>query len=257
MLSDAVPAEGEYVAASAGDSPFAEGTALRAGMSLPHGRPVPAWLWPGVPEEPPIPFEHEVVCRKARFLVAWKPHFLPTTSNGRIVAQTLQTRLRVQENNPHIAPCHRLDRLTSGLVLCSTDPASRRAYQQLFERRLVTKTYRAVVTGDHGFTDKPTTIALGMSKRGNRVIVDPYGKETLTTVQARGEREVELIPHTGHTHQLRVLMNHLGAPIVGDDTYPYATGRGLYDFSTPLELHAVKLEFKDPYADSLEIFSRE
>lgn len=252
-----MPAEGEYVAASAGDSPFSEGTALSAGMSLPPGRPVPAWLWSGVPEEPEIPFRHEVVCRKARFLVAWKPHFLPTTSNGRIVAETLQTRLRVEEDNPHIAPCHRLDRLTSGLVLCSTDSESRRAYQQLFERRLVKKTYRAVVADDHGFSDRPTTISLGMRKLGNRVIVDPSGKETITTVKALGEREVELIPHTGHTHQLRVLMNHLGAPIVGDDTYPAPTGRGLYDFTTPLLLHAVKLEFNDPVSDSIEVVNRE
>ena len=96
-----------------------------------------------------------------------------------------------------------------------------------------------------------------MRKLGNRVIVDPNGKETITTVKALGEREVELIPHTGHTHQLRVLMNHLGAPIVGDDTYPAPTGRGLYDFTTPLLLHAVKLEFNDPVSDSIEVVNRE
>lgn len=258
ILSDVVPDDGgEYVAASAGDSPFTEGAALRAGMVLPAGRTIPAWKWAGVPDEPPIPFEHEVVRREAHYMVAWKPHFLPTTSNGRIVAETLQTRLRVAEDNPHIAPCHRLDRLTAGHVLCSTEPAHRGAYQQLFERREVTKTYRAHVNGEHGLSHTPRTIELGMRKDGNRVVVDPLGKQTVTTVRALSDREVELIPHTGHTHQLRVLMNHLGAPIDGDDTYPKLLGRGLYDFSVPLQLLAVKLDFNDPVSNSRQQIIRE
>lgn len=240
-------AQGEYVAARAGDSPRAAGTVIQAGDVLPTA--VPAWLWPGVPDEPVIPFDYRVLSTSSDFIAVDKPHFLPVTSNGRIVRETVQTRLRVREDNPHIAPVHRLDQLTSGVVLCSTNPRTRAPYQQLFERRQVEKTYRAVVRGEHGLSEEPTTIALGMRKRGRRVVVDPLGKQTVTLARALSEAEVELRPLTGHTHQLRVVMNHLGAPIVGDDTYPVDTGRGVYDFSTPLELRAISLKFHDPVHD--------
>ncbi|MBG9332333.1 hypothetical protein I4J42_00240 [Corynebacterium belfantii] len=52
-------------------------------------KPIPAWFWPGVPEEPPIPFDYTVIARTPDLLVVDKPCFLPATSNGRIVAETV------------------------------------------------------------------------------------------------------------------------------------------------------------------------
>lgn len=206
--------------------------------------PTLAWYHPSVPSEEPIPFDYRVVYEDGDLIVADKPHFLPTTSNGRIVRETLQTRLRVDFNEDSIVPLHRLDRLTSGLVLCSRNPHSRAAYQQLFQERAVVKHYRAQVAAPFSFDG---TVRLGMRRvRGERqVLVDSTGTPTVTRVRASGTT-ADVWPLTGHTHQIRVVFNHLGHPIVGDDTYPVDRGLDLSDFSTPLLLSHVALSFSDP-----------
>ena len=243
MLTGIVPASPTYWAGEAGDSAFSPGTHLEPGTVLPG--PTLAWYHPSVPSEEPIPFDYRVVYEDGDLIVADKPHFLPTTSNGRIVRETLQTRLRVDFNEDSIVPLHRLDRLTSGLVLCSRNPHSRAAYQQLFQERAVVKHYRAQVAAPFSFGG---TVRLGMRRvRGERQVrVDSTGTPTVTRVCASGTT-ADVWPLTGHTHQIRVVLNHLGHPIVGDDTYPVDRGLDLYDFSTPLLLSHVALSFSDPF----------
>ena len=66
-----------------------------------------------------------------------------------------------------------------------------------------------------------------------------------------------LLPRTGKTHQLRVHMNSLGLPIVGDDFYPRIEERAYDDFSQPLQLVARSLAFTDPFTgDPLEFSSK-
>ncbi|WJY94580.1 Ribosomal large subunit pseudouridine synthase A [Corynebacterium felinum] len=247
VLEGQVPAVGEYVAAAAGDSPFAPLEPLANGVALP-GR-IPAWWWPGVPQEQEIPFSHRVLFRHEHFLVAFKPHFLPTTSNGRLVVNTLQTRLRVQEDNPHVTPLHRLDVLTAGVVVCSTNPTTRGVYQRLFQTPgLVRKTYQAELS--QPWSGPVGEVELPMMKRAGdpQVRVHDDGVVTKTFVERCSPYHLRLSPVTGHTHQLRVLCNHFGSPIRGDDTYPVVRGRDLYDFSQPLLLVATTLEFDDPCA---------
>ena len=64
-----------------------------------------------------------------------------------------------------------------------------------------------------------------------------------------------LYPQTGKTHQLRVHMNALGLPIVGDDLYPGIQTRAYDDFSRPLQLVARRLEFTDPFTGVERIFT--
>ena len=120
------------------------GTVLEPGTELPG--PTLAWYHPDVPAEEPIPFDYSVLYADSDLIVADKPHFLPTTSNGRLVRETLQTRLRVDFGEEDIVPLHRLDRLTAGLVLCSRNPHTRGAYQRLFQDRAVAKHYQARLT---------------------------------------------------------------------------------------------------------------
>ena len=246
VLRGMVPADRTYVAGDAGDSPFRFGETIPAGTVL--ERPMPAWFAPEIPPEPAIPFTHEVLECTGRYVVVDKPHFLPATTNGRIVRETVQTRLRVELDNPDIVPLHRLDRLTAGVLLCSTDPASRAAYQTLFQRCRVTKTYLARVVGEPPVGEDWTTIDVPMRKLpGQRAVrVTGGGIPTRTRVRRAGDRIVELRPVTGHTHQLRVLLAHLGCPIVGDDTYPVDRGLDLRDFSQPLGLVATCLQLTDP-----------
>nr|WP_255468827.1 pseudouridine synthase [Corynebacterium sp. LK33] len=77
-------------------------------------------------------------------MVVDKPPFLPATPNGRIVANTVQERLRRSLGEPEIVAVHRLDLLTSGLLLLSRNPATRARYQQLFQNQEITKEYECL-----------------------------------------------------------------------------------------------------------------
>lgn len=66
--------------------------------------------------------------------------------------------------------------------------------------------------------------------------------------------EFELTPHTGRTHQLRVHMNGWGTPILGDPVYPVDLGPDPYDLSSPLQLLASRLEFRDPLTGEGRVF---
>ena len=86
------------------------------------------------------------------------------------------------------------------------------------------------------------------------MLVDDRGTRTETRVRRVGDDVVELEPLTGHTHQLRVVLNHLGTPIVGDDTYPVDRGLSLHDFSSPLHLLAAAASFPDPLTGEYRVF---
>ena len=76
-------------------------------------------------------------------MVVDKPHFLATMPRGRHVAQTALVRLRRELGLPELSPAHRLDRLTAGVLLFTTRREVRGAYQTLFARGVVHKTYLA------------------------------------------------------------------------------------------------------------------
>lgn len=239
-----MPAGPTYYAGRAGDSPFEFGQVLPAGTVLEH--PTPAWFHPDVPSEQPIPFTERIVYRGHGLIIVDKPPFVPSTPNGRIMRETIQTRLRVSERNNDIVAGHRLDRLTSGLLALSSDPASRAFYQQQFADRTARKRYVAQVSGDLPLGTEWQTFDVPMLKiKGERQVrVDKRGKATVTRARMIGERLVELEPRTGHTHQLRVLCAHLGAPIIGDDTYPVDKGLELGNYSSELHLCATRLELR-------------
>ena len=95
-----------------------------------------------VADEPSIPFAETIVHLDAHLLVADKPHFLPVTPAGAHVRETLLARLVARTGNTDLVPLHRLDRLTAGLVLFSTQRASRDAYQRLFRERRIERPMR-------------------------------------------------------------------------------------------------------------------
>ncbi|QFQ02758.1 Ribosomal large subunit pseudouridine synthase A [Corynebacterium urogenitale] len=265
VLRGEVPSDGRnYVAAAAGDSPFAPGEPLVPGSIL--ERPVPAWFHPETGPEPPhlLGMPIPILVSTPDLLVVDKPHGLPSTPNGALLRATAQTMLRVRRHEPELTAAHRLDRLTGGLLLFVRRPQARGFFQTQFQGHTVRKTYEAVtavrdvdtvlrtsVAAELGATvasGKRTRIDLRMRK----IRHDPQvhvtgttepGKPTVTWVTRIGERSFRLEPTTGHTHQLRVLMNHLGLPIAGDDTYPHYRPHNLWDPDTEkLQLRAVQLE---------------
>ena len=125
----------------AGEVVDADGAAVDETTVLPAGSVV--YLYRDLPEEVPVPFQIPVLYRDADIVVADKPHFLATMPRGRHVAQTALVRLRRELGLPELSPAHRLDRLTAGVLLFTTRRELRGAYQTMFARGAVRKTYLA------------------------------------------------------------------------------------------------------------------
>lgn len=204
-----------------------------------------------VVEEPRVPFEEVVLHADAHLVVVDKPHFLPVAPAGRHVHETLLGRLMRRLGNPHLAPLHRLDRDTAGLVLFSANPRSRAAYQALFRDRRIAKGYEALAPAlphlvfPHVHRSR---LEAGEPFFRMREVVGEANTETRVDVIERGGDlwRYRLEPVTGRKHQLRVHLAALGAPIANDPTYPDVQPQRDDDFSRPLQLLARSLEFVDP-----------
>jgi tRNA pseudouridine32 synthase/23S rRNA pseudouridine746 synthase len=210
------------------------------------------WFHRDMEPEPPVPFPLRIVHRDAHLLVADKPHFLATTPRGSHVTQTALARLRTELELPALSPAHRLDRLTAGLVLFSVRPEDRGAYQRLFQQRQVYKEYEAIAAHDPA-VELPRTVRSRIEKhRGVMAATEvpdgePNAESLVELVAAEGGLgRYRLTPRTGRTHQLRVHMNGLGLPILGDPVYPRITDPAPDDYRRPLQLLARVLEFTDP-----------
>lgn len=95
-------------------------------------------------DEPRIPFDPVVLAEEPHVLVVDKPPFLASTPNGRLMRATVQQRLRDARGEDDLTCIHRLDRLTSGVMLVARDPETRGAYQRLFQDGAVAKTYECL-----------------------------------------------------------------------------------------------------------------
>ena len=230
-------------------------TPLRPGQRLYYFRSQPA--------EPSVPFQERIVWQDAHIVVADKPHFLPVIPSGNYVRETLLVRLCQTLDSPDLAPAHRIDRDTAGLVLFTRNPASRTLYHRLFRERLVQKTYLATARWHpdvacpltHPFTQpftaqpftRHTRIAPGSHfMQQTEVPGLPNALTHIRVLRQHGPYALfELHPVTGQRHQLRVHMNALGLPLLYDGIYPTLTPQGV-DYRRPLQLLAQKLAFTDP-----------
>ncbi|WP_328428879.1 RluA family pseudouridine synthase [Streptomyces sp. NBC_00443] len=211
------------------------------------------WFHRELPAEVPVPFAVDVVYRDEHIVVADKPHFLATTPRGGHVTQTALALLRRELDIPALGAAHRLDRLTAGLVLFTVRPEERGAYQTLFRDKLVRKEYEAVAPYDPALALPRTVRSRILKERGILAAREVEGEPNAVTRvelvehRADGSACYRLTPATGQTHQLRVHMNALGVPILGDPLYPEVTAPvPAGDFRRPLQLLARALEFTDP-----------
>ena len=156
---------------------------------------------------------------------------------------------------------HRLDRDTSGVLLLAKGPANAARLAALFRSREMRKTYWAVVVGkpvpSEGVIDAPLA-RLGGGAGGLTVLADREDEDAAAarteyrTIDAASRRLawLELSPHTGRTHQLRVHCDALGHPILGDPKYGGGAAR-LDGFPARLHLHARALEIPHPGGGTL------
>jgi tRNA pseudouridine32 synthase/23S rRNA pseudouridine746 synthase len=229
----------------AGEVVLPDGTVVSASTVLQPGAHV--YFYRELRDEVPVPFDIPVLYRDDDIVVIDKPHFLATMPRGRHVAQTAVVRLRRELDLPELSPAHRLDRLTAGVLLFTTRREIRGAYQTLFSRGEVRKTYLARAAVDASIELPRVVRSRIIKRRGHLQAVEEPGEPNAETlVEHVGDGLYQLTPHTGRTHQLRVHMAGLGLPIIGDPLYPSVIDIAPDDFSTPLQLLAQSLEFEDP-----------
>lgn len=227
-------------------TPVDRRTAYRVGGSV--------YLYRDLPEEPEVPGELPVLLRDddTGLLAVDKPPFLATMPRGSHVEQTVLVRLRRELDLPDLAPVHRLDRLTSGVLLLTTRREARGAYQRMVQEGGLGKTYEALAPLPEDL-DLPLVVRNRLVKeRGvlqTRVVPGTPNAETLVElaeVVEPGLGRYRLTPTTGQTHQLRVHLAGLGIPILGDPLYPQVREVAPDDFSAPLQLLAAEVSFTDP-----------
>lgn len=293
--------------------------------------------------ERPVPFAMPVLFQDRDVVVVDKPPFLATVPRGQHIAETAVTRARVELDNPLLVPAHRLDRLTSGVLMFTARREVRGAYQTLFDRRVPRKTYEAVtvlpqespyepvaqfagwgdwqeptescpwrleqclvkiqgrlsayvgdaevnavtlVTGCReelrlvaGGANTTLNMPLNSTDHNTRADTDARTSTALSahasasaTSQFRRVLVWTLVPSTGRTHQLRVLMRSLGVPIINDPLYSDVSDEALHDpqgapptpvfvddedFTAPLGLIARELSFTDPLSGEPRVFRSE
>ena len=234
--------------------PLAPAQPWRAGQEIQYFREVA--------DEPVVPFVERILYQDDHLLVADKPHFLPVTPAGRFVQQTLLARLVAATGNRDLAPLHRIDRGTAGLVLFSSNPATRGAYQRLFAERRIDKGYEALAPAlpELAFPLQRSS-CIGRGEPFFRMAEHVGEDNALSRIDviARGDAvwRYALEPVSGRKHQLRVHMAALGAAILGDDYYPQVIERAPDDYRQPLQLLARRLAFIDPLSGEPRAFRSE
>jgi tRNA pseudouridine32 synthase / 23S rRNA pseudouridine746 synthase len=237
----------------AGEVVDADGAVVDDATVLPAGSAV--YLYRELPDEVPVPFGIPVLHHDRDIVVVDKPHFLATMPRGRHVAQTALVRLRRELGLPELSPAHRLDRLTAGVLLFTTRREVRGAYQTLFARGLVAKTYLARAAVDPALELPRVVRSRIVKRRGHlQAVCEPGVPNAETLVESVSDGVYRLTPRTGRTHQLRVHMASLGVPIEGDPLYPNIIDVAPDDFSTPLRLLAQRIEFDDPLSGARREF---
>ena len=210
------------------------------------------WFHRDLRDEPRVPGRIHLVHRDERLVVVDKPPFLATIPRGGHVRQSVVVRLRAQLGLPELSPLHRLDRVTSGLLMLATERRWRGPYQTAFERRTVAKTYQALAPL-RADLELPVVVRNHIRKergiwRAEVVPGAPVNAETHIALerQVGADGIYRLTPRTGRTHQLRLHLLELGIPIVDDPLYPVVRDIAVDDFRQPLQLLAAEVAFTDP-----------
>jgi 23S rRNA pseudouridine1911/1915/1917 synthase len=196
--------------------------------------------------------EHLIVLHKAHGMVV---HPAPGNPDGTLVNALLhhcKGKLSGIGGVERPGIVHRLDKDTSGcLVVAKTDPAHQGLATQFSERSTMEKIYLAVTNGIPLKTKDTIFTHIGrhpVNRQKMAVITPPAGKTAITDYEviapdhATKTALVLCHLHTGRTHQIRVHLQHIGCPILGDPIYSKK-----HDLPTPrLLLHAWKLSFNHP-----------
>ena len=208
---------------------------------------------------PPPDTGLEVLHVEAAFVVLAKPPGL-LSEPGRGPDKRDSLLVRAQAAWPDARIVHRLDMMTSGVIVLARETLAHASLSEAFRERQVDKRYEALVHGrpasDEGAIDLP--LAVDWPNRPRQVVCRDTGKPSLTHYRVVGAAQVDgvgaltriaLAPVTGRTHQLRVHLASLGCPIAGDPFYGSAG-----DTAPRMMLHACRLAFAHPISGAPLVF---
>ena len=200
---------------------------------------------------PPPDLGLEVLHVEPAFVVLAKPAGL-LSEPGRGADKRDSLLIRAQAVWPDARIVHRLDMMTSGVIVLARETLAHASLSEAFREREVDKRYEALVHGrpaqDEGEIALP--LVVDWPNRPRQVVCHDTGKPSLTRYRVVGEVPVDgvgtltriaLAPVTGRTHQLRVHLASLGCPIAGDPFY------GIEGDTAPrMMLHACRLDLPHP-----------
>ncbi len=227
--------------------------------------------------EPPIDPNISLVHQDEAIVVIDKSAPLPLHPSGRYQKNTLESFLHEAYFPEKLRPAHRIDAMTTGLVVFTRKYVYAKKLQSQFAQGLVQKTYLAWVAGIPSWQQTRCELAIAATplSNGGRAL-DPAGQPAITEFRVlRNESDRSLIearPVTGRTHQIRLHCAAMGHPILGDPLYlsggsshqhlrsqtsqvleneTFVPSESLEDASGAMLLHAWKLAMVHPLTDTL------
>ncbi|MCF7793053.1 MAG: RluA family pseudouridine synthase [Candidatus Cloacimonetes bacterium] len=200
-------------------------------------------LWKG--DEKPVkifPLKFDVIFEDEFLAVIYKPAGFPVSGNRfKTIENAILNNISVSQKSDALInpkPVHRLDALTSGLLIIAKTTKTRIELGKQFEEKNIRKRYRAIAMGKLPESGKITEPIEGKEAITNFKLI-----KAVPSLKSEWLSLVDLWPQTGRTHQLRIHLSGIGCPILGDKLYGEKNhifkGKGLF-------LSAVELNFTHP-----------